>query len=124
MTTPTGDSKPASVSGFSRLHHFHGGLVLEAHSGMSTTQPVAAAGIPDELVIPLQQADVLQVREPAGERVVRDAKDVAEALVALDTGDRLSQDQDRPAVAQEGGGMTDRAVAVGVGDVHVRSDRV
>jgi len=55
VTTPTGDSKPAGVSGFSRLHRFHGGLVLESYSGMSTTQPVAAAGIPDELVIPLQQ---------------------------------------------------------------------
>jgi electron transport complex protein RnfC len=40
---------------FSRLHQFHGGLVLPSNNAMSTSRPVAFAGVPDELVLPLQQ---------------------------------------------------------------------
>ncbi|MEN8107993.1 MAG: electron transport complex subunit RsxC [Pseudomonadota bacterium] len=38
-----------------RLHRFHGGLKLPSHSAISMSLPVANAGIPAELVIPLQQ---------------------------------------------------------------------
>ena len=55
MTSHTTGKRDPGGSSFARLHHFHGGLVLPAHSEMSTSLPVAAAGIPDELVIPLQQ---------------------------------------------------------------------
>jgi electron transport complex protein RnfC len=55
MTSHTPGKHAPAGSSRTRLHHFHGGLVLPAHSEMSTTRPVAAAGIPDELVIPLQQ---------------------------------------------------------------------
>jgi electron transport complex protein RnfC len=55
MTSHTTDKRDPGGSSFTGLHHFHGGLVLPAHSHMSTSRPVAAAGIPDELVIPLQQ---------------------------------------------------------------------
>ena len=55
MTSHTTGKRDPGGSSFARLHHFHGGLVLPAHSEMSTSLPLAAAGIPDELVIPLQQ---------------------------------------------------------------------
>ena len=55
MTSHTTGKRDPGGSSFARLHHFHGGRVLPAHSEMSTSLPVAAAGIPDELVIPLQQ---------------------------------------------------------------------
>ena len=55
MSASKSPAQPPAGSHFTRLHHFHGGLVLPSHSELSTSQPVRSAGIPDELVIPLQQ---------------------------------------------------------------------
>ena len=55
MSASKSPAQPPAGSHFTRLHHFHGGLVLASHSELSTSQPVSSAGIPDELVIPLQQ---------------------------------------------------------------------
>ena len=49
------------VAAFDRLHSFHGGLRLPGHRDVTAATPIAPAGIPPELVLPLQQ----HIGEPA-----------------------------------------------------------
>jgi len=50
---------------FNRLHTFHGGLQLPGHRDVTAATPIAAAGIPPLLILPLQQ----HIGEPAECRV-------------------------------------------------------
>ena len=73
MTTHTTNRQAPAGSRFTRLHHFHGGLVLPAHSEVSTSRPVVSAGIPGELVIPLQQhiGEIATPRVRPGDMVLK-----------------------------------------------------
>jgi electron transport complex protein RnfC len=73
MSVRTTDRQAPAGSSFTGLHRFHGGLVLPAHSEMSTSHPVTFAGIPDELVIPLQQhiGEIATPRVRPGDTVLK-----------------------------------------------------
>jgi electron transport complex protein RnfC len=73
MTAHTTDRQAPAGSSFTRLYHFHGGLVLPAHSDVSTSQPAVFAGVPDELVIPLQQhvGEIATPRVRPGDTVLK-----------------------------------------------------
>ena len=85
------------------LHHFHGGLRLDAHKEESTRAPLLTLGIPQRLVVPLSQHIGAQA-EPLvtpGERVAKgqrigQAKDYIAAHVHAPTSGQVLAVTDHP----------------------------
>ncbi len=86
-----------------RLWHFHGGLHLPEHKQESMTEPVVAAAIPDEIVLPVQQhigspsEPVVQVgdRVRKGQMVARASEYVSAPVHASTSGEVIAIEERR-----------------------------
>lgn len=59
-----------------------------------------------------EHADLLEMSEPTGERVIRNRQRLSELLVSICAGESLTHNEHRPSIPEQGGGVPNWAMAM------------